>query len=152
MTLSANDKRLIQVSFSKVEPIAEQAAEIFYAKLFEYDPRLRSLFKSDMTAQGRKLMQMLGTAVNGLDDLESLIEPLQALARRHLSYGVTVDDYTPVGNALLYTLKTGLQSDFDQQTRQAWIKLFTVVATVMREAAYPEYNAATYVNRKVYNN
>ncbi len=93
-------------------------------------------------------MQMLGTAVKGLDDLESLIEPLQALARRHLSYGVMVDDYTPVGNALLYTLKAGLKSDFDQQTRQAWIKLFSVVATVMREAAYPEFNAATYVNQK----
>ncbi len=51
MTLSVNDKRLIQESFGKVEPIAEQAAEIFYAKLFEYDPRLRALFKSDLTAK-----------------------------------------------------------------------------------------------------
>jgi len=42
------DKKLVQQSFARVEPIAETAAELFYGKLFELDPKLRALFKGDM--------------------------------------------------------------------------------------------------------
>lgn len=151
MTISAIEKQLIQQSFAKVEPIAEQAAEIFYAKLFEYDPSLRRLFKSDLKQQGRKLMATLGVAVKGLDDLEALVPVLQELARRHVAYGVKADDYTPVGNALLYTLKTGLGADFDERTRSAWVKIFTTITLVMRTAAYPDFSPQTYKNHKHYN-
>ncbi|MDP1674939.1 MAG: globin domain-containing protein, partial [Burkholderiales bacterium] len=43
---------LVQDSFSKVAPIAEAAAEMFYKRLFELDPKLRSLFRGDMKEQG----------------------------------------------------------------------------------------------------
>ncbi|MCW8333277.1 hemin receptor [Vibrio sp. SCSIO 43135] len=151
MSISAIEKQLIQKSFAKVEPIAEQAAEIFYAKLFEYDPSLRRLFKSNLKDQGRKLMATLTVAVKGLDDLEALVPILQDLARRHVAYGVKADDYTPVGNALLYTLKTGLGADFDDRTRNAWVKVFSTIALVMRTAAYSDFDPDTYQNRKRYN-
>ena len=151
MSVSAIEKQLIQKSFAKVEPIADQAAEIFYTKLFEYDPNLRQLFKSDLKQQGRKLMATLGVAVKGLDDLEALVPVLQELARRHVAYGVKADDYTPVGNALLYTLKQGLGGDFDERTRAAWVKVFSTIALVMRTAAYPDFCSETYKNSKQYN-
>ncbi|MCL9782052.1 globin domain-containing protein [Vibrio sp. S4M6] len=150
MSITAIEKSLIQESFAKVEPIAEQAAEIFYNKLFEYDPKLRALFKSDLKGQGQKLMSTLSVAVKGLDDLESLIPVLEQLAKRHVAYGVTVDDYTPVGNALLYTLKTGLGNDFDDKTRQAWVKIYRTIAEVMRSAAYPDFDNTSYKNTKSY--
>ncbi len=103
--LSAYQKQLVQNSFKKVAPIADDAAAIFYAKLFEYDPKLKTLFKSDLRSQGKKLMMTLGIAVKGLDNLDELVPVLEQLARKHIDYGVSVDDYTPVGNALLYTLK-----------------------------------------------
>ncbi len=57
--LSAYQKQLVQNSFKKVAPIADDAAAIFYAKLFEYDPKLKALFKSDLRSQGKKLMMIL---------------------------------------------------------------------------------------------
>jgi len=41
MSLTSRQVSLIQGSFAKAEPIAAQAAAIFYDKLFEYDPRPR---------------------------------------------------------------------------------------------------------------
>jgi len=38
---------LVQSSFAKVVPIAPQAAEIFYARLFELAPGVRALFTGD---------------------------------------------------------------------------------------------------------
>lgn len=151
MTLSARQIELIQSNFKAVAPIADQAAEIFYNKLFEYDPKLRALFKSDMKQQGAKLMKTLGVAVAALRDLDNLVPVLQDLARKHVGYGVSMDDYTPVGNALLYTLKTGLGSQFTREAREAWVALLHVVVNVMRSAAYSDYNPDTYVNRKSYN-
>ncbi|MCK6262895.1 globin domain-containing protein [Vibrio sp. ZSDE26] len=151
MSITVIEKKLIQDSFAKVAPIADKAAEIFYAKLFEYDPSLKVLFKGDMSTQGRKLMSTLGVAVKGLDNLESLVPVLQNLAVQHVSYGVKADDYTPVGNALIYTLKTGLGDSFDDRTRNAWVKIYHTIATVMRSAAYPDYDSNTYKNTKSYN-
>ena len=134
MSITARQAQLIQASFAKVAPIADQAAQIFYKKLFEYDPSLQKLFKGDMRSQGQKLMKVLGAAVRGLNDLPALIPVLQQLAQRHVGYGVKLEDYTPVGNALLFTLKTGLGDDFDDETRQAWVDLYRIVAGVMKEA------------------
>ncbi|WP_100656887.1 globin family protein [Alteromonas flava] len=151
MSLTKRQIFLIQSSFQKVAPISETAATLFYRKLFEYDPSLRPLFKNDMKSQGKKLMMTLGTAVKGLSDIDALVPVLQNLAIKHVDYGVKVEDYTPVGNALIYALSQGLRTDFNQEVRQAWVDLFRLVAEVMRSAAYSNYNASTYKNIKRYN-
>ena len=152
MSLTSRQVMLIQNSFSKVEPIADKAAEIFYKKLFEYDPSIRDLFQHDMKQQGRKLMSMLKLAVAGLDDLGKLVPALQSLADRHNDYGVEIDDYTPVGNALLFALKKGLGADFTAETRAAWVAVYKIIADTMRSQSFPEFNPATYKNTKAYNN
>ena len=118
--MSAAQVRLVQESFAKVEPIAEAAAELFYDKLFELDPGLKALFKTDMKMQGRKLMAMLKLAVKGLDDLEKLVPVVQDLGRRHVAYGVQRAHYATVGSALLWTLEQGLKDDFTPEVKAAW--------------------------------
>ena len=54
-------------------PVSETAADLFYNRSFEIDPSTEALFKGDMKEQGRKLMQMITAAVNGLNDLDGLI-------------------------------------------------------------------------------
>ena len=44
---------LVRKSFAKIEPLTEEAAVLFYAKLFELDPGLRRLFKIDIREQGQ---------------------------------------------------------------------------------------------------
>ncbi len=151
MAISEEQKRLVKSSFAKVEPIADVAADIFYTQLFKYDPSLKALFKSDIKSQGKKLMAALKLAVSSLDNLDKLVPVLEKMAVTHVGYGVKVEDYTPVGNALLFALKQGLGSEFSPQLRQAWIDTYSVMATVMRQAAYPNYNPDTYHNNKYYN-
>ena len=53
--MEARTIELVQSSFALVAPISDQAAAIFYDKLFTKDPSLRPLFKGDMTEQGQKV-------------------------------------------------------------------------------------------------
>lgn len=87
---------LVQESFKSVAPIKETAAELFYGRLFELDPDVRALFKGDMKEQGRKLMTMIATAVNGLTKLDSIVPAVQDLGVRHVGYGVKPEDYDTV--------------------------------------------------------
>ncbi len=133
--LGQAQKRLVQTTFAKVEPIAEAAAELFYNKLFELDPALKALFKGDIKEQGRKLMATLKVAVKGLDDLEKLVPVLQDLGRRHAGYGVQDKDYGTVAVALLWTLGQGLKDDFTPEVEAAWTAVYAILAETMKAAA-----------------
>ena len=133
---------LVQESFHKVATIAEQAAEIFYHNLFTLDPQLKSLFHSDMTEQGRKLMHIIGVAVHGLKSPETLIPAARELGRRHVAYGVEAQDYETVGEALILTLEQGLGADFTPQVREAWLATYALLSGVMKQAAYSKPQAA----------
>ena len=115
--------------------IAEQAAEMFYRRLFELDPSLSRLFKGDMREQGRKLMSMIGAAVKGLDDLERLVPVVRKLGARHAGYGVKDRDYATVAQALLWTLEKGLGEAFTPDVREAWVAVYGVLADTMKRAA-----------------
>ncbi|MGY4831167.1 globin family protein [Sphaerotilaceae bacterium SBD11-9] len=127
--------QLVKESFDLVEPIAPQAADLFYANLFALDPSLQSLFKSDMVAQGEKLMKMIGVAVGLLDKPQVLIPALQSLGRRHADYGVRDEHYDTVGTALLSTLQQGIGVAFTPEVREAWIDVYGVISRTMKEAA-----------------
>lgn len=122
---------LLQESWKKVEPIAPQAAALFYQNLFSADPSLRVLFKGDIEEQGRKLMQMIGVAVDKLNDQETLVPALQSLAKRHVGYGVQESHYATVGAALLKTLGQGLGEDFTPPVKDAWAGAYSFMAEVM---------------------
>ncbi len=122
---------LVQTSFQKVVPIAGTAADLFYDRLFEIAPPVRTLFPSDLTEQKVKLMAMLGTAVTNLHQLDTILPAVRALGERHKGYGVTADHYAPVGAALLWTLEKGLGPDFTPETKEAWTAAYTALAGVM---------------------
>jgi truncated hemoglobin YjbI len=46
--------------------MGDELAALFYGRLFEIDPSLRSLFRGDMQEQARQLMNMIGVAVGAL--------------------------------------------------------------------------------------
>lgn len=127
--------KLVQDSFAKVAPIAGTAADIFYDRLFELDPSVRKMFPEDLSNQKVKLMQMLGTAVNGLSDLPSIVPAVQDLGRKHVDYGVKDAHYDTVGSALIFTLEKGLGDDFTPEVKDAWVETYGVVSTTMKAAA-----------------
>jgi hemoglobin-like flavoprotein len=135
-------KLLVQESFATIAPIADDAAALFYRRLFEIDPSLQRMFHGDMAQQRKKLMQMLTAAVKGLDHLEQLVPVVQDLGRRHTAYGVTDAHYDTVGAALLWTLEKGLGDAFTPETREAWTAVYGLLAMTMQQAAHEALAAA----------
>ena len=132
--MTPTQKQLVRQSFQKIIPIADTAAALFYARLFELDPKLKALFKGDMQAQGRKLIDMIATAVRNVENLAAVLPEVENLGRRHVAYGVTDAHYDTVAQALLDTLAKGLGADFTAETRAAWVELYQIIADAMKQA------------------
>jgi len=133
--MNPQEIKILQDSFSLVEPIAETAASLFYTRLFELDPALQPLFKSDLKAQGEKLMSTIKLVVVGLDNPEKVIPAVQNLGRRHVDYGVQPQHYAIVGAALLWTLEKGLGDAYTPEVDNAWKNAFTLLSSLMLEGA-----------------
>ena len=126
---------LVQKSFNDVKPIAATAADLFYKRLFALDPSLRPMFKGEMGKQGQMLMSMIGAAVSGLRNLETLAPVVRKLGARHVAYGVRTEHYATVGSALLWTLEQGLGDKFAPEVREAWTGAYTLLSEVMQMGA-----------------
>ena len=131
----ARQKTLIQDTWKQVVPIADQAAAIFYQRLFEIDPSTRALFNTtDMVQQRKKLIQILSVAVSSLDNLSALGKTVEDLGHRHAGYGVRDAHYDSVGVALLWTLEQGLGSAWTSDAAAAWKEVYGLLSSIMRSA------------------
>ena len=130
-SISKEDIDLVQHSFMRIEPLSMVVGRTFYERLFETNPEIKPLFKGDLESQGEQLMDMIGIAVAGLDDLEKLIPILQELGARHRKYGVEVSHYGAVAEALIWTLEQGLADAFTPDIRAAWVNVYGVLAETM---------------------
>lgn len=133
--MNTEDIRLVQDSFARVAPISNQAAGMFYARLFTLNPSLRALFHGDMNAQRQKLMDTLAYAVRSLDAPEALLPAVRELGQRHAGYGVRPEDYQTVGAALLWTLEQGLGDGFTPEVKAAWASAYGLLSGAMLEGA-----------------
>ena len=140
--MTPDQVKLVQSSFSKVAPISEQAAVMFYGRLFEIAPQVKSIFPADMTEQRKKLMTMLAAVVNGLGNLESILPAASALARRHVGYGARAEHYPVVGAALLWTLEKGLGDGWTPAVAEAWTTAYGTLSGFMISEAYGRSQAA----------
>lgn len=140
--MTPDQVKAIQESFAKVAPIAEQAAALFYGRLFEIAPRVKPLFRGNMKEQGKKLMGTLAAVVNGLNNLEAILPTASALAKKHVAYGVKAADYEPVGAALLWTLERGLGEHWTADLAAAWGAAYTVLSEYMIGEAHGRSAAA----------
>ena len=129
---------LVQQSFAQVVTIREQAAALFYQRLFTVDPSTRAMFRGDLRAQGAKLMAAIATVVRSLTKLDTILDDIRALARRHVHYGVAEHHYASVGAALLWSLEQGLGSAFTPEVKKAWAAAYEILSGAMIEAAHSE--------------
>jgi len=131
MMFTDREMELVRANWEVVEKIPDEAAALFYGRLFEVAPAVKPLFTGDMKEQGRKLMQMIGIAVNNMDRIEAIVPALQDLGTRHEGYGALPAHYPIVGEVLLGTLATALGDAFTPETREAWAKTYWAVSGVM---------------------
>jgi hemoglobin-like flavoprotein len=107
--------------------------DVFYRRLFFQYPRFRSLFKGPMEAQYQKFMDTLTLIVARIDRPDTVMPDIDQLAERHEGYGVKPEHYAPVGEALIWTLKTGLGNYWNPDVEAAWLAAYTMLTQAMLE-------------------
>ena len=140
--MTPDQVKLVQESFARVAPIADQAAAIFYDRLFAVAPQVKAMFPTDMTEQRKKLMATFAVVVDGLSNLASVLPAASALAIRHVSYGAKPEHYPVVGGALLWTLEKGLGEDWTPEVAAAWTAAYGTLSGYMISEAYGRPQAA----------
>src|SRR5260370_26362216 len=119
ITMTANQRRLVRESFESVRTMAGPMGLLFYGKLFELAPAVRPMFHNDLELQVPKLMGMLSSVVESLDDFESIRPKLEELGRKHASYGVRPDQYHTLTKTLMWTPPEAFGPGLDQPTSAA---------------------------------
>lgn len=127
---------MLETSFAEFAREREDAAALFYERLFVLDPALRPMFaNADMREQKIKLMAALGLVVGKLRALDEVVPVLETLAVKHVAYGAANRHYETVGTALIQTLSLTFGSGFTPELREAWIRAYGLVSGVMMAAA-----------------
>ncbi|RAV99089.1 globin domain-containing protein [Pseudochryseolinea flava] len=122
---------LVKNSWSYVIVKSEEAGQLFYHRLFEIAPELKSLFKSEPKGQSRKLINMVTLMVSKLQKLDEIQGEIKSLATRHHKYGVDPAYYRIVGAAFLWTLQQGLKDKWNEELEEAWVDMYAVISNAM---------------------
>ncbi|WP_422360909.1 globin domain-containing protein [Reichenbachiella sp.] len=131
-SITPYNKKLVRATFWMVESKADEAAEIFYTKLFEMSPELKPLFKGNMKEQGRIMMDMLSTLVKGLNTLDVLAPLVRSMGRRHMNYGIKTEHYNMAAAALMFSLKEELKENWNEEVESAWLEVYQAVSCIMQ--------------------
>ena len=125
---------IVQQSWKKILPIRDEAAAMFYARLFELDPSLRPRFKGDVAELSRTWGAIISVAVANLEHPYILLPTLYTLGAQQEKNGVQERHYDIVGVAFLDTLQRVLGEAFTPEVRVAWADGYRVIANVLKTA------------------
>ncbi|MGB3203842.1 MAG: pentapeptide repeat-containing protein [Crinalium sp.] len=130
---------LLESSFEKIKPHADEFAASFYENLFIAHPEYQPMFAHiEMAKQRKKLINSLVLVVENLRSPEALVPVLNALGGRHIGYGVIPKYYRPVGDALLMAFEQYLQEDWTPDVKQAWTDAYRAITGLMLKGAVVE--------------
>jgi len=130
--MTIKDIKLVKRSWRNLQGINPMLlGDVFYSRLFLENPSLEKMFKTSKEVQSKKLIDMLDLIVKRLDNLEPLTEEIRAMASRHIDYGVKQKHYKQVGEALIWTLQSGLGKDWNAEVEKAWLTCYNELTNVM---------------------
>ena len=136
MVDTLDDADRIRATWLRAAVDPDRTGRLFYSHLFQIAPGTRSLFGIRIEDQARKLTDTLAFIVDNLEDPQALRPAAHDLARRHVAYGVTEDQYQAVGQAVIATMKQLLGPGFTPEDEAAWARVYTALADDMIRVAY----------------
>ena len=129
-----NHLELVQKTIADLGEEMEKTIVLFYQRLFELDPSLRSLFHNDLKVQQAKFLDTLNFIIEELDSSRNIAEPVQQLGLRHRYYGVQDAHYQTVAVALIWALEQSLGGSFTNEVRVAWQQTYYLLAELMKKS------------------
>ena len=110
-------------------------ADEFYKRLFELAPEVRPLFKTDMDLQAKKFSDTLAWVIANIEHPHELCQALRTLGARHTGYGVKIDQYAPVGSALIWMFQHTLGDRFTPEMEDAWLEFYAFASFEMERGS-----------------
>lgn len=136
--LSAKQATIIEKSFASILTRGDYFADCLYRHLFSLDPETKKLFLGDQDRQRSMLMVLLSTVVRSASNLETMRPQLEALGKRHETYGVKKPHFTAFKFAVMKSLAEVLLDEFEPESADAWSHFFDLVVRAM----YPDNPAS----------
>jgi hemoglobin-like flavoprotein len=136
--------RLLQQSFTQIEPLAEQFGAMFYERLFEIAPDIEPMLRADPAARHSKFMTVIGEVMQlHLRAMISLPATAQAAGevtlpgafssgKLHVAQGVRMADFEKMKEALIWVLEQALGADMTPEVRDAWLTAYDIVVRAMQ--------------------
>lgn len=133
--MTPDDVATVQATLPALGARTDELARAFYARLFALDPSLRSLFPVEMDAQRRKFVATLGEITHAISHLDRFVDQVGALGAAHVTHGAEVRHYAPVGEALLWAIRTTMGDGWTPEVGTAWAVAYNLVAETMLAGA-----------------
>ena len=134
--MNETQRLLVQEHIKTLRPVAQAMSDHFYRALFARAPELEQLFSQDANARLAKFNSMLSTFAN-LKHLDKIGAAIQALGKRHASYGVKPEFYVIGQAAFMQALREGLGDSLDEATDSAWQEAFHALIRLMADESQP---------------
>lgn len=129
-------RRLLEESYELALLRDPDFPRLFYDILFREHPSTKSLFKANsLNAQRTMLSKALLAAIDHLQDDAWLAEHLTPLGKEHVGYGVTLEMYDWVGDALVASIAEVCEDDWTPAHASAWRAAYQRISQVMRHGA-----------------
>jgi len=153
----AHDKTAVQDSWERIQQMGvDRFGEALFGELFRLEPMTQQFFTAQVcekywdwvaapsakggTAAGElpvapqlfaKVVNVIGGAIVGLHDAQSLVPSLVQIGARHASYGVRPEHMMLLGQALPVALREVLGGTFTKEVELAWSIVYNFISASM---------------------
>ncbi len=123
---------LLERTLALVKLQSEEFVSDFYEILFNDSDQIKALFiNTKMEQQKEKLWQSLEIIIENLRKPKLINVFAKGLGATHAKYGVLVEHYPIVANALIQALKAQMGLEWTPETEKAWVDAYTIIQSAM---------------------
>ncbi|MEG4419199.1 AAA family ATPase [Microcoleus sp. LAD1_D5] len=123
---------LLERSLALIKPHSDEFVSNFYEILFKDSSQIKSLFmNTKMAHQKEKLWQSLEIIIENLRKPKLINVLAKGLGATHAKYGVSVEHYPVVANALIQALKAQMGLEWTPETEKAWVEAYKIIQSAM---------------------
>jgi hemoglobin-like flavoprotein len=127
--------RLVRNSWSAAGEEPLMLGVLFYDHLFSHSPEIRTIFRSPVSLNTKRLMQAVGSILQKLDVLEDSIYDITRIADELVPEGVIALHYPAIGAALLWAVEQRLGNAWNRYYLRAWQAMYSELASMVYEVA-----------------
>lgn len=110
-------------------PIGKLYAQ-FYEYLFEHSAHLKPLFQASIKIQSRVLVH-ISSGMKSLLQSEDIVQKVMELALVHMKIGVNPEDFDPLGEALIQSMKLTSGEHWNERIELAWRRIYCHAAILI---------------------